>query len=486
MILNSVIYSFSGLLLKCFSFFLLPLYTSYLTTEDYGITSVAASFLNTLGFIVTASLFSAVMRFYVDLKDDERKLKRFYGTITTFTFLSGIFWTVLLCLFQNLLRKHIFSGVDFFPLILVCVLTISFHCQHHIYDNILKSQQKAAKSSIINISYFLISVAFNILFVVGFGMGALGVLLSTLIANIAYTLYFLIDMVHAKAITFCIDLPLLKSALKYSLPIIPHNLSTQITTLISQVFIGGSSGLASLGLYSIAAQFGNISDTIQSYVNQAYAPWLYEKLHGQEEGYKRSIRQIVNLLTLVIGLFMLGIALFAEDYISLFLDSSYAGAYRYVPLVVAVYAIKIAYYFFVNILFYFKKASRFLFVATLSSSLINIFLSAIFIPMWGVYGSIFGDLIAMVIRVAIIIFVSKQFEDIGLRVKDFVMNISLVLTFMFVGLFFSIFYFQGSFSILNFAYKAFIVLLYIGMILLVYKKQIFGWLRRFKERKRSK
>ena len=59
-VLNSIIYSASGLLIKCFSFFLLPLYTAYLTTEDYGITSIAGSFIRTTEFIVAFSLFSAV------------------------------------------------------------------------------------------------------------------------------------------------------------------------------------------------------------------------------------------------------------------------------------------------------------------------------------------------------------------------------------------------------------------------------------------
>ena len=69
-LINSIIYSCSGLLLKCFSFFLLPLYTVYLTTEDYGINSVITSFISTASFIVAFSLFSAVMRFYVDLKEE--------------------------------------------------------------------------------------------------------------------------------------------------------------------------------------------------------------------------------------------------------------------------------------------------------------------------------------------------------------------------------------------------------------------------------
>ena len=78
---NSIIYSITGILQKCFSLFLMPLYTVYLTTADYGITSVAGSFSTTMGFVISLSLFSAVTRFYVELKDDPKKLSRFYGTV---------------------------------------------------------------------------------------------------------------------------------------------------------------------------------------------------------------------------------------------------------------------------------------------------------------------------------------------------------------------------------------------------------------------
>ena len=66
-VINSIVYASSGILLKCFSFFLLPLYTAYLSTEDYGITSIATSFINTMGFVVAFSLFSAVFSYEKEL-----------------------------------------------------------------------------------------------------------------------------------------------------------------------------------------------------------------------------------------------------------------------------------------------------------------------------------------------------------------------------------------------------------------------------------
>ena len=469
---NSIIYTISGLMLKCFSFFLLPLYTTYLTTEDYGIQSVANSFISTMAFVVAFSLFSAVMRFYVDLKHDEEKLKRFYGSIVSFVFASSIVFGLLLYLFRGPVVKYIFSGINFFPVVLICIVTLIFNCQQQIYVNILRSQQKALKCSVLSIVYFFITLGFNILFVVVWHMGATGVLLSSLIANFVYTAYFIFDMLHTKSITICFDWGLIKEALVYSIPIMPHNLATKLAQLISKVLIGSTGTLSSLGLFSVASQFGDIADTIQSYVNNAYGPWLFERLHNQSEGYKKTIRSVVKGLCAVIGLFFVCVALFSHDYIVLFINKSYVEAWKYVPLIILVYSIKTMYYFYVNILFYYKKASRILFTATLTGSLINIFTSAAFIPLWGVYGSIVADAIAMLVRVVIVYIISKRFDDIGLKVTDFIWNFIIIAAFMFIGLCPSYLFFSDRFSLINFGYKIVVVLIYCLYLFLTYRKQL--------------
>lgn len=472
LLMNSAVYSIMGLLQKCVSFFLLPLYTAYLSTEDYGIINVANNFTNTMTFIVAFSIFSAVMRFYVDLKDNREQLKRFYGTVTVFAYISSLLWGALATIGREILEKYIFVGTDYYPIILVCLLSLMFSCQQRIYDTILRSQQKAAKSSILTFLYFILNISLAIIFVVFLKMGAVGVLLANLIAYIVYSIYAHLDLIIKKEITICFDFKLLIEALKYSIPIIPHNLSTTIAALVSSILIGGTASLASLGVYSVAAQFGNIADTVQNYVSNAYGPWLYEKLHAQEEGYKKSIQNVVRLIVCVIGLCFVGISLFSQDYILLFLEKGYSYAWHYVPLVVCVYCIKIPYYFYVSVLFYYKKASRLLFTATLSSSIINILLSSLLIPRFNVYGSIIADAISMLIRVAIIITISKKFDDIGLYVADFLKQGFIIVIFALSGFIFQFAKYEDVFSWRNFVFKWLIVFIYITVCVFANFKQM--------------
>ena len=482
-LMNSVIYTLSGLLQKCFALVLLPLYTTHLTASEYGVQSIANSFINTMSFIVSFSLFSAILRFYVDLKNDKDKLKRFYGSISLFVFLSGIVFGVFLTIFREPLSKYVFSGIDYYPVILVSLISLVFTCQHTIYDRILRSQQKAMKASVFSLIYFFTSVFLNILFVVVFKMGAVGVLTATLISCLLYTLYFVIEMLINGTIQFCLDWSLLKEALKYSIPIMPHNLSTHIAQLVSKLFISGSTSIADLGLYTVAVQFGHMADTIQNYVNAAYGPWLYENLKEREEGYKKLIRRTVKMIIAVIGLFFLGIALFAQDYILLFINASYATSWRYVPWIVTVYSVKTIYYFYVNILFYHKEASRKLFIATVSGSILDICLAALLIPHFGVYGSLIAEGIAMLLRVSIVVLMSRRFEHIGLRIRDFVLNFIIVMVFMVSGFALSYFVYGDQFSIVNFLYKVLIILIYCAFVFFGYRKELCIFLNRLKAKK---
>lgn len=53
---------------------MVPLYTSYLTTEEYGISDVIISTASLLAPFIALSIPSAVMRFTIENKDDRRPI----------------------------------------------------------------------------------------------------------------------------------------------------------------------------------------------------------------------------------------------------------------------------------------------------------------------------------------------------------------------------------------------------------------------------
>lgn len=127
-----------------------------------------------------------------------------------------------------------------------------------------------------------------------------------------------------------------------------------------------------------------------------------------------------------------------------------------------------------------------MFTATFTGSLVNILLSAVMIPAWGVEGSIFADAIAMIARVGIVIVISKRYGDIGLHLKDFIFNYVLVAGFICLGLSLSYFRYPESFSWLDVGYKMLVTLGYVGVLLMNNRKQLAAIFRRLHSKRMRK
>ncbi|WP_034377730.1 lipopolysaccharide biosynthesis protein, partial [Dehalobacter sp. UNSWDHB] len=327
---NSFLYTFSTLLIRAINFILLPVYTLFLTPVDYGITNLISSFTNVATYVIAFSLYSAIIRFYADYKYDEVKLKRFYGTVIIFVAISGAIFVSSGFLLHTLLVSWLFEGVAFYPIVAISLITLTFTCFHSIHQYIMQGMQQGKKLTIVNLIVFAFQVGLNLLFIGVFKYGAVGVLIATLIINSGYFLYMLFDLNKNHLVTLCLDKKLLKEALKYSVPLMPHNLSTSIAGFTSRVFINNNGSLASVGLYSVASQFSVIIDTIQAAVNRAFSPWFYDIMNNGEN--KNEVISLSRFLLILYSLLYMGIGLFSQEVIILMTNEKYFMAWTAIPV----------------------------------------------------------------------------------------------------------------------------------------------------------
>ena len=215
---NSFFYIFSSLLVKAMGFLLLPIYTLYLTPDDYGVTNLVTGFVNVATFIIAFSLYSAVIRFYADYKENRRKIKRLYGTLISFVFISGVVFLVIGFVFQNLVAKIFFSGIKFYPIILIAFLSAIFISLHLLHQSMLQGMQQGRKLTKLNLAVFALTATLQVAFIGIFKLGAVGFLLAQLVVNIVYFIYIIFDLKKNDLAEWTIDTSILKETLKYSIP----------------------------------------------------------------------------------------------------------------------------------------------------------------------------------------------------------------------------------------------------------------------------
>lgn len=451
---------------------MLPVYTLFLTPEDYGITNLVTSFNSVATFVIAFSLYSAIVRFYADYKDDREKLKQFYGTVIIFVLCSGCIFAGLGFALHELLIEWFFKGIEFYPVIVLALLTLTFICLHTVHQSIMQGLQAGKKLTLINLTVFGLQVGLNLLFIGVFRLGATGVLLASFIINLGYFIYMLYDLRANNLVVFSLNKTLLGEALHYSIPLMPHNLSTHIASFVARVFINNSSSLSSVGLYGIAWQFGSIIDLIQASVNRAFAPWFFETMNGGEASAKGEIIKLSRILLILYSLVYMVIGLFSQEVVILMTNERYLMAWTVIPILVAAFSVKSIYYFYVNVLYYYKQAANKVFIATIAGSFADIVLAVLLVPVYGMYGAAFAFLNAKIIVVAIVVVMSKKYNDIGYRVNDMLKILLPSLLFMWVGLYLSYIKYMTVFSWINLLYKLGVLFAYLIFVYLSNRKEI--------------
>lgn len=479
---NSFLYIMSSLLVKAIGFLLLPIYTFYLTPEHYGIIELVNSFIGVATFIVSFSLYSSAIRYYTDYKGDNHKIKRFYGTLVTFNFLSGLLFTLFGLVFKEILIKFFFEGISFYPIIFIAIITLIFDSLHTMHQSILQGIQSGKKLTIINIIFFFISIVLKLIFIAWFKLGAVGFLYAQLIVYALYSFFIIIDLKKNNMFEFTIDFIILKEALSYSIPIMPHNLSSSIATFMSRIFLNINSTLATVGVYSVASQFGMLIDTIQASVNKAFLPWFYENMNIGDENSKKEVVNLSYLLMKFYSIVYMTIGMFSQEIILFMTNKKYIMAWTTIPLLVMGYSIKSMYYFYVDILFFYKQASKKIFIATLSGSISDVIIAYILIPKLGMYGAAIAFVIARIITVIIVKLFSKKY-DIGYSILKMIRIIVPSLVLMMLGLYFSYTRFLTNLSWYNLIYKMLILFSYLLYLYYSNKNMINRFLERVKIKK---
>jgi O-antigen/teichoic acid export membrane protein len=299
---NSTIYFVTNVLQKAISFFLLPLYTVYLSTADYGLVSLILSFLGVVTLLITLALNGSVSRYYFVYKKEEKKQKQFIGTVVITIIINSLVWFILLVLFHNIISEYFLQNISFYPFVFVALLSTVTAPVYLLYQTILQIKQRAKAFAANSLSFFILAITLNILLIVVFRMGALGMLLAISIPNMLFSVYAVFSLIKRKHIVFVFRLIYLKEALKFSIPLIPHVLSGTIADYISRNVLYLKTNLSNVGLYNVAFQFGSIINIVVNSVYYAFLPFIYNSLDEKGEKLNRLIKLntlILNILVIV-------------------------------------------------------------------------------------------------------------------------------------------------------------------------------------------
>lgn len=400
---NSTLYSIALFLQKCIGFLLIPLYTRFLTPEDYGILNLLTSIMGFLSFFIMLSLHAAAQRFHYE-KEEYMFRKQLWGTLLIMVLFNSLFLGSLIILFHNYIIDPFTENVSFWGLTIWSLISVMLSPLYTYYQQWLQVREEAANYTINLLINYLLTLILNILFVVVFRMGVFGMLLSAVIVSFVFFIYsFIMFIPH---ISLRVNKDIAKKSIRYSLPLVPNSVVGYASVMGDRILINKLANSIDLGLYSIAGNFGNILNTITTSINQAFSPWLYKEL-GRQSLDTKKLNDFTIVSIVICSYLAYLISLFSPEIVKLMTTEAFYDSWRPIIFLVFGYVLNGFYYFFSKPLFFYKP-SKVLYIS-LFQFVVNIALNILLIPYWGYMGAGISFICSELVCAVISLLLTKRY-----------------------------------------------------------------------------
>lgn len=420
---DTILFTLSNFGSKILIFLLVPLYTSVLSTDDYGIADLITTTVNLLHPILTLSICEATLRFALDKKVNSK-------SVLANSLLLTILSIVVLLICTPFVKNLTGSFKEYWWLMIGSFISTSLQI---CFSNYVKGCGKSLVFAIQGIIYTLVLIICNIVFLLYFKIGLRGYIFSIIISGLTSSVYMAFSAKFWKDIfTARIDVKLLKEMLIYCLPMIPTSIAWWINASADKYMVVGLVGASANGLYAAAHKIPTIMSTITNLFSQA---WRISAIssYDEDENSCEFYSKIYNLFYLFCIYICMGITILSQLIAKILYKSDYFSAWILIPplLIATIFE---AYSGFLSSLYAAAKKTSLLFVSTCIGAIFNIILNYILIKKLGTIGAPIATFISFII--VWIIRTILLGKIIVIKVNYVKMTISLILI-IFAGMYFS-------------------------------------------------
>lgn len=375
---NTVLFTISSFGTKILTFLLVPLYTSILTTEDYGVADVILASVNLLIYILTLNISSSVQRFAMEKFDYKKDILTIGLRFSALgTLVLGI--SILICYKLHIVRWEPYCYLFLFLLFL-------FTNVNEILNNYLRAIDKIVSVVISGLLVTSVMITSNIVFLLVLDLGIIGYLGSNVLGLFVSTIYCFI-VIKPKNIFEKIhenSEKKIKGMLQYSIPMSFNGLAWWINANLDKYFITAIVGPSYNGIYAVASKIPTILSTVLNIFMQAWGISAIKEYDKDDtDGFFSKTYELVNAFLVVLCsiLILLNIPLakimFAKEFFVAWKCSS-------ILLIAGVFS---GIGGFVGSIFSAVKDSKSYAMSTIYGALVNVVLNIVLIPTMGIIGA---------------------------------------------------------------------------------------------------
>jgi O-antigen/teichoic acid export membrane protein len=371
-------YTAASIVSKLIAVALLPLYTRYLTTTDYGAAEVMFAAVVSASIVVRLGTIEALLRFYYKDGEDPARV-----VSTSF---AALFWVstaaALLALpfagpISEALLNESAPGLARISIGGLWVLTMFEYLL-----TLFRLEERARAYFVTTMLSVLAAIGLTVVLVVGKGEGARGLLLGSYASGAVFVVGLI--WLQRRRLSLWVDRALLRRLMRFGLPTMPAELSLYGLNFVDRIIIVHAAGLPEAGLYSLAVKFAQGVNVLVRGFQLAWPPLAYS-IRDDDEA-RRVYATVVTLFTASCAFVVAGMWLLSRWIVRALAAPEFFGSYKAIGLVatgVTLYAL----YMVLVVILGRTGRTEFNFPATAAALAANIALNLALVPSLGIVGA---------------------------------------------------------------------------------------------------
>ena len=377
LIKNMGVLTVSNFASKILIFLLVPLYTSILSTEEYGVYDLIITTVTLLCPILTANIVDAVMRFSMEQECDKKKVAAI--GIRYISFSIAIIFVFLFIID----RLRIWKDVD--GLEIYIGLYYSTYVLDQFFIQLAKGLERIAEMGIAGVLGTVTMLSMNVLFLLIFKWGLTGFFLANILAQAIPVIYFFMSLRAWEYFgSLKIDKALRNEMLAYCLPLIATNIGWWVNSASDRYVVTFLCGLAANGVLSVSYKIPSALNMIQSIFTQAWQISAIKEYNGRDT--ERFYGATFTLMNVVMSAACAWLIVLSKPLAGILYAKDFYVAYRYVPFLLISYVFNCAAGFMGPILGA-KKDSKTMALSAIYGASVNLVLNIFLFWLMGVQGA---------------------------------------------------------------------------------------------------
>jgi O-antigen/teichoic acid export membrane protein len=393
---DTVLYGASTILGRLINWFLMPFYIRTLLQDEYGVVVNIYSFIAVLLVVNTLGFETGYFRFVKEF--DTKKVRN--SLISGIAVVSVFFISFTIILLPRL--SSFFSGIENIEwIIILAVLIVMGDSVNSIPFAQFRYQNKAVKYSVFRLLQIILTVLFNLLYLVLFPylkkegvhipeyifdekLRVFYVFWSNFLATFIILLIFIPGILRDK---FSISKKILVTVFNYSFPIVLVGLfgilNQNIDKILLPYLINSDDPFGDLAIYGANFKIGVLMALFTQSFRLAFEPFFFKE--GKNKDSKEIYSEVLKYFTFFGMLIFLGVMMFL-DIINIILTPKYAVGNIIIPFILMSQLFFGIYY---SLSLWYKLTDRtiFGFYMSLTGFIVNLAGLIILIPLYGYLGA---------------------------------------------------------------------------------------------------